>query len=359
MAPPLPQTRRAVPGSAPAGRWALAEGWHRGPPRAGPRRRLLCWAGALAAAIALAPGPRAQGFPARPLTLVVPYPAGGATDSVGRVLAQAMGQRLGQPVLVDNRPGAGTAIGAAAVAQAAPDGHTLLISSNTTFTINPALKSRLAYDPLRSFEAIGLLGSSPLVLLAHPALPVNDLPSLVAWARARPGALSWGSFGVGSSAHFAGELFIRLAGLNLVHLPYQGSAPAMQDLIAGRIQLSFDTNIAAIPQLKAGRVKALAVTSARRSPTLPGVPTIAEGGYPGYEMVPWLALVAPRGLPASVRAVLARALADSLADAATRAALVQLGMDVQPEPPEAYAARIAAELPRLRAQAYRAGIVVD
>lgn len=329
------------------------------PPRPGPRRRLLRWAGGLAAAIALAPAALAQGFPARPLTLVVPYPAGGATDTVGRVLARALGQRLGQPVLVDNRPGAATAIGAAAVAQAAPDGYTLLISSNTTFTINPALKPRLPYDPLRSFEPIGLLGSSPLVLLAHPALPVHDLASLVAWARARPGVLSWGSFGVGSSAHFAGEWFMRLAGLSVVHLPYQGSAPAMQDLVAGRIQLSFDTNVAAIPQLKAGRVKALAVTSAHPSPTLPGVPAIAEAGYPGYEMVPWLALVAPRGLPASVRTVLARGLADSLADEATRLALVQLGLDVRPEPPQAYEARVAAELPRLRAQAHRAGIAVD
>ena len=332
------------------------------PGRPGRGRRTLC--AGLAALVLGGAGlgcvqAAAADFPARALSLVVPYPPGGATDTVGRLLAGALARRLGQPVLVENRAGAGTAIGAAAVAQAAPDGYTLLLSSSTTFTINPALQPRLPYEPLRSFEALGLVGSSPLVLLAHPALPAADLRALVALARARPGQLNYGSFGNGSSAHLAGELFKAAAGLDIVHLPYKGSAPAMQDLVAGRIQLSIDTNVAAIPQLRAGRVRALAVTSLQPSPSLPGVPSIAASGYPGFELVPWLALVAPRGLPPPVRDALARALADALGDAALRAELERLGLDVQPEPPAAYERRVSAELPRLRAQIHRARITAD
>jgi tripartite-type tricarboxylate transporter receptor subunit TctC len=315
--------------------------------------------GLFSALLALPAWAQAPAFPARPITLVVPYPPGGATDTVGRILAKAMGQRLGQQVLVDNKPGAGTAIGAGQVAQAAADGHTLLISSNTTFTINPALKAKLPYDPLTSFESLGIIGSSPLVLLAHPALPANDLKALVALAKAQPGKLAFGSFGNGSTSHFAGEMLKLAANINLVHVPYKGSAPAMQDLMGGQVQLSFDTNVAAIPQIKAGKVKALAVTSLKPSATLPGVPSIAESGYPGFEMVPWITVVAPRGLSAPVRAALTRALADSVADAGTRAELEKVGVDVRPEPPTAYERRVADELPKLRVYVHKAGLTVD
>ncbi|OYV01632.1 MAG: ABC transporter substrate-binding protein [Burkholderiales bacterium PBB5] len=270
-----------------------------------------------------------------------------------------MGQRLGQQVLVDNKPGAGTVIGAGQVAQAAADGYTLLISSNTTFTINPALKSKLPYDPLTSFESLGVMGSSPLVLLANPALPVKDVKGLVALAKAQPGKLSFGSFGNGSTSHFAGEMFKLVAGINIVHVPYKGSAPAMQDLMGGQIQLTFDTNVASIPQIKAGKVKALAVTSLKPSTTLPGVPSIAESGYAGFEMVPWITVVAPRGLPAAVRNSLTRAFADSLADAGTRAELEKVGVDVVPEPPAAYERRVADELPKLRVYVHKAGLTVE
>ena len=323
-----------------------------------PAALLAAWAGT--ALMAGAPSwAQAHAYPARPVTLVVPYPPGGATDTVGRILAKAMGQRLGQPMLVDNRPGAGTAIGAGQVAQAPADGHTLLISSNTTFTINPALKNKLPYDPLTSFESLGIMGSSPLVLLAHPAVPANDVKALVALAKSQPGKVSFGSFGNGTTSHFAGEMFKLVAGIHLVHVPYKGSAPAMQDLIGGQIQLTFDTNVASIPQIKAGKVKALAVTSLKPSSTLPGVPSIAEAGYPGFEMVPWITVVAPRGLPAPVRAALTRAFADSLADAGTRAELVKVGVDVVHEPPAAYERRVAEELPRLRVYVHKAGLTVE
>jgi len=312
-----------------------------------------------ATVLSLPLGLHAQTFPERPITLVVPYPPGGATDTLARILNTALSQRLGQPVIVDNKPGAGTAIGAKAVADAPADGHTLLISSNTTFTVNPALKRSLPYDPLKSFESIGLIGTSPLVLLAHPSVAASNVQELVALSKAQPDKLAFGSFGVGTTAHLAGEIFKVMSGANLLHVPYRGSAPAMTDLIGGQIPLTFDTNVAAIPQLQAGKVKALAVTSARRSPTLPDVPTVAEAGFPGYEMVPWVVLVAPRGLPAPVSSKLSGALKAAVEDPTTRAALAKAGLDVAWQPGSVYDERVARELPLLRAYVHKANIPVE
>ena len=277
-------------------------------------------------------------------------------DALARELLR---QRLGQTVVVDNKAGAGTVIGAGAVAQAAPDGYTLLISSNTTFTVNPALKPKLAYDPLKSFESIGLIGTSPLVLLANPSLPANSVKELVALAKSKPGKLAYGSFGSGTTSHLAGEMFKLVTGADILHVPYKGSAPAMTDLIGGQVQLSFDTNVAALPMLQAGKVKAIAITSSRRSPSLPKVPTVAESGYPDYEMVPWITIVAPRGLPAAVQKALGKALAETLADAAIRADLEKAGVDVSYEPGSFYDARVAKELPLLRAYVHKAQIPLE
>lgn len=304
-------------------------------------------------------GSVAWAFPDKPITLVVPYPPGGATDTVGRIVAKGISQRIGQPVIVDNRAGAGTVIGATAVAQAQPDGYTLLISSNTTFTVNPALKPKLGYDPIKSFESLGTLGSSPLVLLANPTLTASDVTSLVALARSQPGKLSYGSFGNGTTSHFAGEMFKVMTGVEILHVPYKGSAPAMTDLIGGQVQLTFDTNVAALPQVQAGKVKAIAVTSRQRSATLPNVPTIAEAGYPDYEMVPWITIVAPRGLAAPVKAALSKAFADTIADAATRADLQKAGVDVLWQPGSDYEPRVNRELPLLRGYVQKANITAD
>lgn len=230
-------------------------------------------------------------YPEKIVTLVVPYPPGGATDTIARKLMEPLGKRLGQSVIVENRPGAGTAIGATLVAKAPADGYTLLISSNTTFTVNAAIKRQLPYDPQKGFESIGTIGSSPLVLLANPKVAANNLPELLALAKREPTGLNFGSFGNGTTAHLAGEMLKVMAGANLVHVAYKGSAPAMTDLIGGQIPLTFDTNVAAMPQMAAGKVKALAVTSRKRSPQMPTVPTIAEAGFPDYEMVPWLSLI--------------------------------------------------------------------
>ena len=298
-------------------------------------------------------------FPEKPITVVVPYPPGGATDILARKLAAPLGQRLGQPVIVENKAGAGTAIGAAWVAKSAPDGYTLLISSNTTFTVNAALKNSLPYDPQKDFESIGLIGSSPLVLLANPKVPVNTVKELLAWSLREPKGLNFGSFGVGTSAHLAGEMFKVMTGANLVHVAYRGSAPAMTDLIGGQIPFTFDTSVAALPQMANGKVKAIAVTTRQRSPQMPQVPTVAEAGFPYYEMVPWVAYVARRGTPPEVSARLSRALQECLSDPVVKADLQKVGLDVNFQPGSAYDARVAQELPLLRAYVHRANIPVE
>ena len=298
----------------------------------------------------------APAYPDKPVTLVVPFPPGGATDTLGRILARGLGERLGQSVVIDNRAGAGTVIGATAVARAAADGYTLLISSNTTFTVNPALREKLSYDPQQNFEGIGVVGTAPLVILANKALPVQNVKELVALARSKPGQISYGSFGNGTTSHLAGEMLKLITGIDLLHVPYKGSAPAMTDLIGGQVQLTIDTNVAALPMLQAGKVKALAVTTPKRSPSMPDVPTVAEAGYPDYEMVPWIAIVAPRGLPVPVREALTKALADTVADAGIRAELKKTGLDVAYEPASAYGKRVAKELPLLRAYVHKANI---
>ena len=298
-------------------------------------------------------------FPDKPITLVVPYPPGGATDTLARKLAGPLSKRLGQQVIVDNRAGAGTAIGATLVAKSAPDGYTLLISSNTTFTINASLKKNLPYDPQKDFESIGLIGSSPLVLLAHPKVAANNVKELLALAKREPQGLNFGSFGLGTTAHLAGEMFKVMTGANLVHVAYRGSAPAMTDLIGGQIPLTFDTSVAAMPQMAAGKVKAIAVTTRQRSPQMPNVPTVAEAGFPDYEMVPWVGFVGRRGMPADIRARLSQALKDSLNDPQVKADLTNAGLDVLYEPGSVYDTRVAQELPLLRAYVHRANIPVE
>ena len=317
---------------------------------------LRAWSLAICALCA-GPGVLAA-YPDRLVTLVVPYPPGGATDVLARILAKGLAQRLGQPVVVENKAGAGTAIGATAVLEAFAAG-TPVISSNTTFTVNAALKRTLPYDPQQQFEGVGLIGSSPLVLLAHPSLPANTVPELVALAQKQPGKMSFGSFGTGTTSHLAGELFRMMTGAEMLHVPYRGSAPAMTDLIGGQVSLTFDTNVAAMPQIAAGKVKAIAVTSRKRYSGLPDVPTVAEAGFPDYEMVPWIAVVAPRGLPADVRTRLSKALQQTIADNATHAELEKAGVEVAWQPGAVYDERVSRELPLLRAYVHKAKLPIE
>lgn len=301
----------------------------------------------------------ADTFPSKPIQLVIPFPPGGATDVIGRLVGKKLGDKLGQTVVIDNRPGAGTIVGAGFVSKAAPDGYTLLASSGTTFTVNPAIHAKLPYDPVKSFEPIGFAGRTGLILLANKDVPVSNLKQLVAAAKAQPGKYTYGSFGTGTTAQFAGEMLFNLAGVKLLHVPYKGSSPAMTDLIGGQIPFTVDTVAAAIPQVKSGKVKAIAVTTAKRSTLLPDVPTAAEAGYPGIDADTWLALVAPRGLPADVKQKLERALGEVMADPDTRKQLQNAGFEPLEGNGAAVSALIAKELPLMRATAQRANITAE
>lgn len=301
----------------------------------------------------------ADGYPAKPVQLVVPFPPGGAVDIVGRTISKKLGDRLGQPIVVENKAGAGTVVGAAYVANAPADGYTLLISSGSTFTVNPALNAKLPYDPVKSYEPVGLVARVPLILLAHRDVPVNNLRQLIAAVQRTPDKFSYGSFGNGTTGHFAAELTWSAAGIKLMHVPYRGSAPAMADLMGGQIPFTIDTVAAALPQLKAGKIKAIAVTGATRATQLPDAPTVAESGFPGFSADSWLAVVAPRGLPAEAKAKLHKALTETLADAEIRSKLIAAGLEPSYATGDAVLAQIEDELPRMRAIAQRAQIRAD
>lgn len=298
-------------------------------------------------------------YPSRPITLVVPFPPGGATDVNGRLLAERLSRELGQPFVIENRAGAGTIIGAGHVAKSAPDGHTLLVSSGTTFTVNPAIRSNLPYDPVKSFEPIGIAGRTGLVLLANKDVPVQTFKQFVDYVKAAPGKYSYGSYGTGTTSQFAGETMLNATGLKMVHVPYKGSAPAMTDLVGGQIPFTVDTVSAAIPQLQSGKIKAIALTTAKRTPLLPGVPTMAESGYPSIDMDTWLIVAAPRGLPAAVKAKLEKALAATIADPQTRAKLTASGLEPAYSNAAAASELINRELPAMRAVAARSNITAD
>ena len=313
----------------------------------------------LAGALALAAGAACAAYPDRPVTLVAPYPAGGAADVLARLLAKQLEAQLGKPVIVDNKPGAGTAIGAAAVANAKPDGYTLLISSNSTFTLNPAAGAKTSYDPAKSFEAIGMVGTLPLAVLVNPAVPAQNVQQLVAAIKANPDKFPYGSFGNATSSHYAGAMFNQATGLKMLHVPYKGSAPLMTDLIGGQVPVSFDTVVAAAPQAKAGKIKVLAVTTAKRSQNLPDVPTMAESGYPGFDFTAWLALVAPQGLPPDVKQRLVKALETVLASADTQEAMRKAGFEPQWAPVPDWAGTVNKDIARMKAVADKAQIKLE
>ena len=255
----------------------------------------------------------AQGsYPEKPLQLIVPFPAGGAADVVGRIVAGEFETRLGKPVIVLNRPGGGTTIAAKEAANAAPDGYTLFSSSNSTFTLQNAVKENVPYDSAKDFEPIGQTGTLTMVLVTHRDNPIKDVAALVAAAKANPDKLSLASFGVATISHFAGELFKSSAGIKMVHLPYKGSAPAMNDLMGKHIEYHVDTVIAIRPLLESG-ARPLAVFSAKRSPFLPDVPTLAELGYPNIDLVSWGTVVVPKGVPPAIRDRLTKVLEEAIA----------------------------------------------
>jgi len=295
----------------------------------------------------LAFGASAADYPSRPIHLIVPFAAGGGNDTVARLVGQGLTAELGQPVVIDNRPGAGGVVGAEAAAHAAPDGYTLFLGGVGSHAINPSLHEHLGYDPVKDFTPISLIASAPLVLVVHPSVPATSVHELVALAKAKPGALNYASNGNGSSSHLAAAMFASMTGVDLVHVPYKGLAPALGDLLSGQVQLMFSSVVAILPHVKAGKLRALAVSSKERLSLLPDLPTVSEAGVPNYQTSSWYGILAPAGTPPDAVARLNAAIVKVVAQPHVRQALAQEGADPVGSTPAAFGAFIQSERERL------------
>ena len=288
----------------------------------------------------------AQPYPSRTVRLVVPFTPAGTTDLVARLVAQKLTESLGQPVVVENRPGAGGAIGVEVVARAPADGYTLVMGHIGTFGINPALYPKLPYDPIKDFAPVTLVSTVPNMLVVHPSLPVKNVRDLVALARSKPHGLNYGSGGIGAASHLAVELFKLLTKTDMLHIPYKGAGPFLPDLIAGQISLAITGVPSLLPSVKAGRLRALAVGSAERLTLLPELPTIAEAGVPGYEATQWNGVLAPAGIREEVRARLHAAITAAMQTADAREQLARMGGVPFTSSPEEFTAYIKTEISR-------------
>ena len=300
---------------------------------------LLC----AAALAAFAAGAAAQGYPSKPIKLIVPFPAGSTPDIVGRALAQKLNEAWGQPVVAENKTGAGGNIGTAEAAKAAPDGYTLVIGINGPVAVNKALYKSLPYDPQTDLKPISLLAVGAQMLAVHPSVPAKDLKEFVEYVRKNPGKLSYGSVGAGSGSHLTMELLKSQARLDIVHVPYRGFPPVVQDLLPGTIHATFAIIPAVLPNVKAGRLKGLAVTSEKRSPLAPDVPTVAEQGFPRFDATVWIGLLAPAGVPKDVLDKLAGETQRAMADAEVRKRLNSQGFEVVGGTPEHFERFIRSE----------------
>lgn len=287
-----------------------------------------------------------EAYPTKPVRLVVPFPAGGGSDTIARVVGQKLGERLGQQFVVDNRTGAGGSIGAEAVARALPDGYTLLLGSTSEIVQYPNVNPKISYDSQRDFAPVSLVGSVPLVLVVHPSVPARSVQELIALARARPGELNFSSAGNGSTTHLAVELLVLAAGIRMTHVPYKGSPPAVTDLVAGRVQLGIPTMPAVLAFIKDGRLRALGVSTAKRSAALPDVPSIREGGVPDYDTALWTGIFAPAGTPAAILSKLQSEIRVAVADQHVRETLAKQGAEPLTSTPEEFSAFIRSELAR-------------
>ncbi|HTS83721.1 MAG TPA: tripartite tricarboxylate transporter substrate binding protein [Usitatibacter sp.] len=305
--------------------------------------RPLLGAALLAAASLVSFNAACGPYPDKPIHFVVPYPAGGPLDAVARLLAQKVSDRLKQPVVVDNKPGAGGNIGADLVAKSAPDGYTLLMGAVATHAINPTLYASIPYDAQKDFIAVTQIASTPNVLVVNPSLPVHDVKEFIAYAKANPGKLNFGSGSTGSAGHLAGELFKSMAGVQMTHIPYKGAAPAMNDLIGGQIQLMFDNLASSLAQVKAGKIRALAVTTAKRTPLAPELPTIAESGLAGFDINTWFGLFVPANTPHEIVSLLHDEFVRALDQPDVREKMTAMGAEPVGSTPEQFAAYIRSE----------------
>ena len=286
---------------------------------------------------------QAQSYPTKPIRLIVPYPPGGGTDFFARTIAAKLSDNLGQQVVVENRPGAATIIGAEAVAKSAPDGYTILLGDTATFAVNPTLYKKLPYDPLKSFEPISLTGRFALLLVVHPSVQANSVAELIALAKAKPGTLNYASPGPGSPHHLAMVLFTQRTGISMVHVPYKGAGPAIQDLLGGQIPTMFLDLAAGAPQIKGGKIRALGVASPKRIAALPDLGTLAESDLPGFEAWAWQGLVAPAGTPPEVVAKLGAEYARAIGDPGIRQKIIDAGVDPLQSSPREFTDYIRSE----------------
>src|SRR5476649_1034875 len=307
----------------------------------------------------LAGSARAQEYPSRPIRLVVPYAPGGGADSVARIVARKVSENIGQPIVIDNKGGAGSILGTDIVAKAEPDGYTLLLGQSGPISINPAIYKSLPYDPVKDFAPIIMTTDYPYILVVNPDLPVKSLQEFVALARSKPGAMNYGSTGVGAANHLVSELFNAKAGLKMTHVPYRGTALAVGDLLSGQLSMVFGDPISVLSQMKAGKLRALAVTSLQRSPVAPEAPTVAESGYPGFEALAWHGILAPAKTPAAIVKKLNDEIAKALADPATKKLLEDPAMQAVGNTPEAFAAFIRKDIVLWKAVATAANVTVE
>ena len=323
------------------------------------RRAFLLAVTTTTASIALAPSARAQAYPARPVRMVVTFPAGGGADFVARVIAPKMGDALGQSVVVDNRAGANGGIGNEVVAHSAPDGYTLLLGAAGALTIAPHLYQKLGFDTFNDFVPVALVGASPFVLVVNPSVPANSVADLTALAKSNPGKYNYGSSGTGGAPHLAGELYKRDAGIDIVHVPYKGLAPAITDLLGGQVQILFaDVGLVA-QHIKSGKLRALAVTGRRRSPTLPDVPTMIESGVPNYSAGTWYGVLTPARTPNDIVMRLNGVLAKALGGSDVRSQFALQGIEPGGGTPEQFAALIRDDYGKWAKLIKEAGIKAD
>ncbi|HET9405164.1 MAG TPA: tripartite tricarboxylate transporter substrate binding protein [Burkholderiales bacterium] len=324
------------------------------------RHRSRVTSRALAAALLLAASAAAaQGYPAKPIRIIVPFPAGGIADVFGRVIGQKFTEAWGQPAVVENRPGAGGNIGAEIVAKSPADGYTLVTGSIGTHSVNVSLFSKLPYDPIRDFAPVSLIMEAEGLLVLHPSVPARTVKELIALARARPGQLSYASAGHGTASHLSGELFKSMARVNMIHVPYKGNVPAITDLLAGQTSLLFATMPTVLPQVQAGRLKALAVTSSARAPAAPQLPTIAEAALPGYSVTNWIGVFAPAGTPRDVVVKLNREIVRIMQAPDIQKRLANEGAKFTPLTPDEFTAFVKAEIAKWAKVVREAGIRVD
>ena len=319
------------------------------------RRGILYGAGLLSVAAFARWGAAAEQWPTRTIKMLVSYPAGGANDLVARSVSAAMADALGTSVVVDNRSGAAGAIGAEAAAKSAPDGYTLYMMSSAQ-VLAPSLRKVLPYDPVKDFAAIALAARSSYVLAVHPSVPLRSMAELIAYAKANPSKLNYASSGAGAGPHLATELFASMAGVQLTHVPYRGDTPALTDLIAGQVQMSFMSMAPAIPHVKSGAIRALAIASGKRSPILPDVPTVAEGGLAGYDVGSWWGLVAPANTPREIIDKAEGVVVPYLRSPSTASKFAEIGLDPGELGAAAFQSYIAAEKDKLAEIVKRAGI---